>query len=51
MSENEKTKEGEEPLEDLITFITNLLKQNYVIEIEGVELKAEKMLIEPERRK
>jgi len=42
-------KEAEEPLNELISFIANLLKENYVVELEGVVIKAEKMIITPER--
>jgi len=41
----------EETLSDLISFIANLLKENYVVELEGVEIKAEKLLITRERSK
>ncbi|GEM_PF-2383655 len=48
MSEKSE-KKAEEPLSDLISFITNLLKRNYVVELEGVEIRANKMIISRER--
>lgn len=43
MSEKEKLED--EFANSLIQLISNLLKQNYIVELNGVEIKAEKLII------
>lgn len=43
---------SEESVSTLIQLISNLLKRNYIVELNGVEIKAEKLIIsQPERSK
>lgn len=42
---NEKERREEDFTSSLVELISNLLKRNYVLELNGVEIKAEKLII------
>lgn len=43
-------KPEEEFVNSLLQLISSLLKQNYIVELNGVEIKAEKLIITPTER-